>query len=219
MLTVLLRNEDRLELPPEILRREMAFYLQAGSHSTNNSTTHAMHDIFEWCREHPEDGARLARDPIFLQRCVHESLRLHPASPVAWRRPVCPVTLDSGGDAGSDDRVVVELARANRDPAVFGADADRFNPHRGTPPGVPPYGLTFGTGVHLCLGRDLDGGIVPRADTDPATHQYGIVALLVRTLLGHGARRDPDDPPMRADHTERPNWGRYPVLFTTASSS
>lgn len=218
ILTILLRNEDRLELPPEVLRREMAFYLQAGSHSTNNSTTHAMHDLFEWSLAHPDDGARLAHDRLFLQRCVHESLRLHPASPVAWRRPVGPVALDGGGEAAAGDRIVIELARANRDPSVFGADADRFNPHRAVPPGIPPFGLTFGTGVHSCLGRDLDGGVVPRPDCDPAAHQYGIVVLLVRALLGHGARRDPSDPPVRADHTERPNWGRYPVLFTAASS-
>ena len=48
MLTVLLRNEDRLELPPDLLWREIAFYLQAGSHSTANSTVHAMHNIFQW---------------------------------------------------------------------------------------------------------------------------------------------------------------------------
>ena len=35
MLTVLLRNEDKLELPADVLKREMAFYLQAGSHSTS----------------------------------------------------------------------------------------------------------------------------------------------------------------------------------------
>jgi cytochrome P450 len=212
VLTVLLRNEDRVELSPELLRREIAFYLQAGSHSTANSTTHALHDVFAWSAAHPDDGRRIAADPLFLQRCVHESLRLHPASPVAWRRPTCPVAL-GGGEVGRDDRVVVDLSRANRDPAVFGPDADQFNPHRALPPGMPPYGLTFGTGVHACLGRDLDGGVLPRADTDPAMHQYGIVTSLVRTLLDRGARPDPDDPPVRAAHTERPNWGRYPILL------
>lgn len=83
VLTVLLQNEDRLELPPDLLCREIAFYLQAGSHSTANSMTHAMHDVFEWSREHPEDRERLRVDPMFVQRCVFESLRLHPASPVS----------------------------------------------------------------------------------------------------------------------------------------
>lgn len=213
VLTVLLRNEDRIELPRDVLLREMAFYLQAGAHSTANSTTHAMHEIFEWCRKHPEDGARLERDPLFVQRCVHESLRLHPASPVAWRRAQCPVHL-GGGEIAAGTRVVIDMAAANRDAEVFGADADRYNPHRAVPPGHFLFGLTFGTGVHACLGRDLDGGIVPRADTDPAEHQYGIVTLLVRALLDHGAEPDPDRPPVPDASTERPNFGSYPVILT-----
>jgi hypothetical protein len=67
--------------------------------------------------------------------------------------------------------------------------------------------------VHSCLGRDLDGGVVPREGTDPATHQYGIIALFVRRILQEGARRDPDDPPTLATYTARQNFGRYPVVF------
>ncbi len=214
VLTVLLRNEDKVELAPDLMMREIAFYLQAGSHSTANATTHAFHDVVTWCAAHPADTDRIRTDPLFLQRCVHESLRLHPASPVAERRPTCPVAL--AGDAGKADvidTVVVNMAAANRDPAVFGADAECFNPHRSLPAGIPPWGLTFGVGSHTCLGRDLDGGMVPRADTDPATHQYGIVPLLVRALLERNARPDPDRPATRSDQTERPNWGTYPILL------
>lgn len=213
VLTVLLRNEDRVELPPELLRREIAFYLQAGSHSTANSMVHAFHEIAQWTAAHPGDGERVRRDPLFLQRCVHESLRLHPASPVSWRRPVCPVSVPGGVEAVEDDRIEINLWAANRQRDVFGPDADDYNPHRTVAPGHEPFGLTFGTGVHTCLGRDLDGGVVPRGAVDPATHPYGIVTLLVRALLDAGARPDPDDPPELATYTARPNWGRYPVLF------
>lgn len=213
VLTVLLRNEDKVELSADLMMREIAFYLQAGSHSTANATTHAFHDVVCWCAEHPQDRERIRGDPLFLQRCVHESLRLHPASPVAERRPVCPVSLAGGDQATASDRVVIEMATANRDASVFGADADSFNPHRVLPEGTPPWGLTFGTGVHTCLGRDLDGGMLPRADADPATHQYGIVPLLVKALLDRNARPDPAKPPTRSEHTERPNWGCYPILF------
>ena len=213
VLTVLLQNEDRVELSPDLMMREIAFYLQAGSHSTANATTHAFHDVLGWRAAHPGDAARMDADPLFLQRCVHESLRLHPASPVAWRRPVCPVSLAGGEQADSSDRVVVDMAAANRDTSVFGADAAQFNPHRTLPEGIPPWGLTFGVGVHTCLGRDLDGGLLPRTDTDPATHQYGIVPLLVAELLKRNARPDPSRPPIPADHTLRPNWGSYPILL------
>ena len=213
VLTVLLRNEDKVEIAPDLMMREIAFYLQAGSHSTANATTHAFHDVVTWCAAHPDDARRVRTDPLFLQRCVHESLRLHPASPVAERRPVCPMHLTSGAPATPDDRVVIEMAQANRDTSVFGPDADIFNPHRVLPEGIPPWGLTFGTGVHTCLGRDLDGGLQAREDTDPATHQYGIVPLLVKALLDRNARPDPARPPSRSSHTERPNWGCYPILF------
>lgn len=213
LLTVLLRYEDRIDMSPELMRRETAFYLQAGSHSTANATTHAFHDIVQWSATHPDDAARIAAEPLFLQRCVHESLRLHPASPVAWRRPMCPVALDDGHTLPEDARVIVDLAAANRDVDVFGPDADRFNPHRRLPEGVPPWGLTFGTGLHTCLGRDLDGGLAAREDTDPDTHQYGIVPLFIQALLAHKARPDPQRPPAPAHDTQRPNWGSYPILL------
>ena len=216
VLTVLAQNEDRIELPPELMMREIAFYLQAGSHSTANATTHAFHDLYSWAQAHPDDGLRMGSDPLFQQRCVHESLRLHPASPVAWRKPICPMHLPTGQAVQPTDRVVIDLASANRDRAIFGADADVFNPHRVLSEGVPPWGLTFGVGVHTCLGRDLDGGVLPRADCAPQTHQYGIVPLLVRTLFERGARPDPDKPPKAASHTERPNWGSYPVVLGQA---
>ncbi len=213
VLTVLLQNEDQLDLPPDLLRREAAFYMQAGSHSTNNSTTHAIHDIFGWLALHPEERTRLMSDPLYLQRCVHESMRLHPASPEAGRRPVCPVTLQNGRTITSDDLVMVDLPAANRDKSIFGEDADVFNPNRHLPVGQLPFGLTFGTGVHSCIGRDLDGGLVSRPDTDPATHQYGIVPMLVRVLLEHGAQPDPNSAPTMAEHTIRKNWGSYPIIF------
>lgn len=213
VLTVILKNEDRLELPDDVVLREMAFYLQAGSHSTANSMVHAVHEIFTWMDAHPEDRDRITSDPVFLQRCVHESLRLHPASPESWRSAMCPVKLSGGEEMAAGDKVVLDLHAANRSMEIFGPDADRFNPYRDIPKGRDPFGLTFGVGVHTCLGRDLDGGIVPKGDVDPETHEYGIVTLLVKALLDNNVRADPDNPPTPDPNTVRPNWGRYPVLF------
>ncbi|MEL7029430.1 MAG: cytochrome P450, partial [Pseudomonadota bacterium] len=145
----------------------------------------------------------------------HESLRLHPASPVAGRQAVCPFSLTEQQDLAEGDDVVVDLFNANRDREIFGDDADAFNPHRELPNNVWPFGLTFGYGVHACLGRDLDGGVAPRKAVDPDAHQYGIVTLFIRELLRHGVRRDPDNPPQADEKTERPNWGAYPIIFET----
>jgi len=213
ILCELLRGESELPLEPELLRREIAFYLQAGSHSTANATVHALHDLMVWCELYPEDLQRAKDDMLFLQRCVHESLRLRPASPVAWRRPVCPAEVDGAGPVDEDDRVVLNLHAANRDQSIYGPTADDYDPHRQVPEGREPWGLTFGVGIHTCLGRDLDGGTAQKGRCDPATHQYGIIALLVRALLDHGAVVDAANPPQEDETTERRNWGTYPVLF------
>ena len=213
VLTVILQKGDPAEFTPDVLTREIAFYLQAGAHSTANSTMHAFHDILTWAEAVPERWNRLRDDAIFFQRAVHESLRLHPASPVAWRKAMCPVELDGAGTLAKDDMVEFRLAESNRDPHIYGDDADRFNPEREVRAPYPPYGHTFGTGVHTCLGRDLDGGILPREGSDPANHQYGTITLFLRDLFGRGARQDQDDPPRMATHTARPNWGHYPICF------
>ena len=213
VLTVLLRNVDGINLDDDLIKREIAFYLQAGSHSTANSMVHALHEIFEWMEKHPEDKEKIYNDPIFLQRCVHESMRLHPASPVAWRKPTCPIELDKEIRMNQDDLLIMDLHTANRDKEIFGIDAEEFNPYRKLDPNQSIWGLTFGIGLHLCFGRDLDGGLIPDEKTLPKKHQYGIVTLLVRKLIENKVRLDPDNKPLKDMNTERPNWGSYPVLF------
>ncbi len=216
VLTVILQKGDPDEFTPDMLTREIAFYLQAGAHSTANSTIHAFHDIYSWAEAEPARWTRLRDDPVFFQRCVHESLRLHPASPVAWRTATCPMDLPEAGSVAEGDTVEFRLAEANRDRALFGDDADIFNPERQVAPPTLPFGHTFGTGVHTCLGRDLDGGVVPRGAVDPETHQYGTITLFLRDLFARGARQTPDDPPRLATHTARKNWGHYPIVFDPA---
>lgn len=212
VLTVLLQATDELALGSDQLLREIAFYMQAGAHSTANSVVHAIHEVFEWAGSDSARWERL-RDPAFVHRCVHESFRLHPASPEAWRTGTCPVELAGAGAIAPGERIVLDLFSANRDSEIFGANAAMFDPDRPVPAGVMPSGLTFGIGVHTCLGRELDGGVPAKVGSDPSTHQLGIVALIVLRLLELGARRDPAVPPTPDLKTSRPNWGRYPIRF------
>lgn len=213
VLTVLLLNRDKLDLPDDVLLREMAFFFVAGAQTSIHSLTHAMHEIFEWCKKHPADWERMVRDRLYLQRCVHESTRLHPSSPVATRTPTCPIHMKDPGDVEEGDMVVVNLYAANRDTSVFGPDAAEFNPTRELPKNVWAYGLSFGLGMHACLGRNLAAGVDPKPDTDPDTHHYGTVTLICHALLRYGARPDPDNPPKMDEKTARPNWGLYPIIF------
>ncbi len=204
-----LLTSDRLQLADDVLRREIAFYLQAGAHSTANATVHALHNLLEWVDGDAARRQRLVDDPAWLQRCVHESLRLHPASPVALRRARRAATV-AGLELAEGDLVTVNLHAANRDQLVFGADAERFNPSRELDAGVWPFGLTFGYGIHACLGRDLDGGVVAKPG---AELQMGIVPMMVQALLKHGASWIPEEPPVDDPNTERAHFGSYPVKF------
>ena len=206
-----LLQADR-QLSEEVLLREIAFYLQAGAHSTANATVHAMHEILTWCQQ---DGARremLLADRVLIQCCVHESLRLHPASPVSLRRVREPMEI-TGRFLQAGDLVSVNLDQANRDQSVFGDDADEFRPDRQLPPAVRPYGLSFGVGIHGCLGRDLDGGVVPKSDTDSTDMQLGIVGLMIEALLKCGAKWISGLPPEPDTHTTRNNFSVYPIAL------
>lgn len=213
VLMALILGQDKLQLTREQFLQEGIFYLLAGAHTTIHSLAHAVHELFEWLDAHPEDTARLRTDPFFIQRCVFESLRLHPSSPVAKRRALCPVILASGETVDDGEEVIIDLRQANRNPDFFGTDPDRYNPHRKVNGGHAPYGLSMGYGMHACIGRNLAVGVEPKPNSDPAEHQYGTVPLIVEALLRHGVQRDPAGKPTKDESITRITWSHYPVIF------
>jgi benzoate 4-monooxygenase len=111
------------------------------------------------------------------------------------------------------DLISVDLMAANRDTRIFGEDAADYNPHRPAPRGASPYGLSFGIGMHSCLGLTLAAGSLPRAGADAREHHLGTVSLIARTLMQHGARPDPANPGVVDRSTIRNNWSLYPILL------
>jgi cytochrome P450 StaN len=80
---------------------------------------------------------------------VEEILRLHPPFPLAtWRFATCDITL-SNIDIPDGAPVLVNLAAANRDPRIH-PRPDQFIPQRD-----PINHVTFGAGVHYCIGAGL----------------------------------------------------------------
>ena len=215
ILTVLLMNEDDLNLPYDVLQREIAFYLLAGAQTSIHSLVHVFHEIHDWVKNNPEKEVKLKDDPIFVQKCFLESTRLHPSSPIALRKPVCPVKLPDDKEANLGDSIVIDLYNSNRDKKVFGEDADKFNPYREPPSGQNLYGLSFGLGMHSCIGRNLAAGVNSKPDTDPNNHHYGTVTMILRELISRDAIPDPNDKPKMDDKTKRPNWGYYPIIFSS----
>jgi cytochrome P450 len=213
VLTAIIMSQDKLQMTDAEFIQEGIFYVLAGAHTTIHSLTHAVHELFQWLDVHPEDKERLHSDPFFIQRCVYESLRLHPSSPVAKRRALCPVSIPDGPDLAPGDEISVDLRSANHDRERFGEDADRFNPHREVKAGTFRYGLSMGDGMHACIGRHLAIGVDPKPGADPETHQYGVVPLIVEGLLRNGAQPDPEHPPQKDEMTTRITWAEYPILF------
>jgi len=214
VLTTLLRNHDRLELADATVLREVAYFPWVGSHSTSHQLVHAMHHMFEWMANDPSSRTTLEHDDITRQRFVHESMRLHPASPVALRIADDDVTLRSGRVLPRGEPITISVHDANRDPIVFPGHADRFDPYREVGDGVAPWGLSFGHGTHACLGQELASGLEPDEALDHQhNHLLGSVAVMAGVMLRAGARPDPHDPARLDATTTRIVWERYPVRF------
>lgn len=214
VLMVLLRNEDKIALSHESIRREIAFYLLAGAHTSATAFTRCMHNCFKWLEANPDQADRLRNDRPFVQRATHETIRLQGSSPVSQRWALADIELSSGITIAEGDRVTIDLLTANRSKEVYGPDAEEFNPDRELADGAPPWGLSFGQGMHACIGQDLAAGLVLDPSGSEADHLFGLVPVGVQTMFDHGCRPDPDNPPEMDDSTTRPYFGTYPVIFT-----
>ena len=121
--------------------------------------------------------------------------------------------LSSGIHIAKGDRVTLDHLSVNRDISVFGDDPADFNPDRTLPEGIAPWGMSFGQGMHACIGQDLAAGVTFMDGDDIDAHLFGLVPAAVQTLFDRGCRPDPDDPPEMDASTTRPYFGRYPVVF------
>ena len=212
VLTTLLVNHDNLEISDESLLHEIAYFPWVGSHSTSGAFVNMMDHIFEWIHNNPNDRKKLVNDISLLQRFGFESLRLNPASPESSRVAVVETTLETGVLISKDARVTIDMRAANRDVKVFGNDAQHFNPFREIPEGISPWGLSFGSGFHACIGQELVSGL----ESQPADSEVsltGAIATMAQIVLSHGAIVDPQNPPRRDEQSARKNWLSYPVIF------
>jgi cytochrome P450 len=203
------RPDDHVKIP--YVWRQCALFLTASIKTTSHSLPHVFVHIDEWLKEHPEDRTRLA-DPDFLHRAAAESFRLHQTSPARFRAAVRDVTLSTGRRVAKDEMVALHAPPANVQTEVFGADARLFNPKREIPKGMQPWGMTFGLGVHTCLGRNLVTGIMNRGDDKHGTH--GTAVRIMMALYAHGAELDPDAPPRRPAGTMHDTYESVPLILS-----
>jgi cytochrome P450 len=146
LLSDLMRAEvDGDRLTHQELLSLAAQLLMAGTDTTRNQLAAALH-VF--C-DHPEQWHLLAERPELASQAVHEVMRFSPIIFGTIRQAVedieiGEVTIPAG------TLVIANTAAANRDPTIY-EDPDRFDITR---EGAPTM-LTFGGGIHYCLGAHL----------------------------------------------------------------
>jgi cytochrome P450 len=102
-----------------------------------------------WLLGHPDELDRLRAEPELWPNAVEEILRIDPPTQIAAR--TTRTALEIGGiRLRKGSTVMLSLAGANRDPAVF-TDPARFDITRGN----AKNHLSFGSGIHVCLGASL----------------------------------------------------------------
>jgi cytochrome P450 len=146
LLSDLIRAEDDGDrLNAAELRMLAGGLLLAGTDTTRNQVAASMHVL---CG-HPEQWELLKEHPELAMRAVEETMRHSPIACGTLRLVVEDAELD-GHIFPAGAMILVNTAAANRDPAMYD-DPDRVDITR---EGAPPI-LTFGGGVHYCLGANL----------------------------------------------------------------
>jgi cytochrome P450 len=97
---------------------------------------------------HPDQLAELVSTPALIPSAIEELLRFEPPSPVNGRCLTSDVEVH-GALIPAGSRVLLLTGSAGRDERAF-PDPDRFDIHRSM-----AHHLTFGYGVHFCIGAAL----------------------------------------------------------------
>ena len=150
LMTELLHAEftDEDGLVRTLTRDEILGYISLLAGAGNETTTRLIGWTGKLLAEHPEPRHQLAEDSGLIPQAIEEILRFEPPSPVQARA----VTVDVewvGRTVPAGSAMLLLNASANRDEREFD-DPDRLDIHR-----TAGRHLTFGYGIHFCLGAHL----------------------------------------------------------------
>jgi cytochrome P450 len=133
-----------------ITTAEAVTYLLALLVAGNETTRHLVSGGAYALAEHPEQRARLTREPARVPAAVEECLRW--VTPIqVFGRTATRATELHGQSIAEGDFLVMLYASANRDEDAFGPTAAEFDVTRP----VDAQHLAFGFGEHLCVGAAL----------------------------------------------------------------
>jgi cytochrome P450 len=146
LLSNLIRAEDDGDrLNADELRMTAASILVAGTDTTRNQLAASMQVLCD----HPEQWTLLRDQPELAMGAVEESMR-HSPSVCSTLRTVNEDVALGGYTFPEGTFVFVNTYAANCDPTVY-EDPERFDITRAGAPAI----LTFGGGIHYCLGANL----------------------------------------------------------------
>jgi len=131
-----------------LTRDELLGYIALLAGAGNETTTRLIGWAGKLLAEYPEQRRQLAEDPSLIPNAIEEILRFEPPSPVQARYVTADVE-HQGRNVPAGSIVLLLNASANRDERQF-ADPDRLDIHRKI-----QRHLSFGYGLHFCLGAHL----------------------------------------------------------------
>jgi cytochrome P450 len=173
LLSLMIRGQEQGRLTAEELSAQCQMLLVGGHLTLIDQLSNAVHAFLQ----HPEQLRKLRLDPLLIGPALEEVLRYDP--PLTFIHRVVAADLELGGARIlKGERVVLALAAANRDPAVF-TDPDAFEIER-----AGNQHLSFGSGPHACAGPGL-----ARLELE--------VALLTLFRRLPRLALDPENPPRR----------------------
>jgi cytochrome P450 len=173
---------------------ELAAYYIVLVAAGNETTRHLVSGATLALHETPGTWDRIMRDEALLTPAVEEMFRY--VSPVAAMRRTANQDLVLGDQPIAEgEKVVLWFASANRDPEVFD------EPHEFRIDRTPNEHLTFGWGIHFCLGAHL-----ARAE----------VRSFFEQTRNRGLRFDVVGQPERVRHYMFRGWSSLPVRVASA---
>jgi hypothetical protein len=168
-------EEDGNKLSNEELTANIILVFGAGHETTVNLIGNGLLALYR----NPDQLALLQAKPELISNAIEEFLRYDSSVQLTGRVALEDIDDLGGKKIPKGESVLCLLGSANRDPAVYPDRPDRLDITR---PKIRP--LSFGGGIHLCLGAQL-----ARIEAEVA----------ISTLL----RRLPD---LRLDDAENPEW-------------
>jgi cytochrome P450 len=135
---------DGAPLTAEQAQSVLALLTFGGLHTTSTALATAL----VWLADHPEDRARLERDPSLYDTAIDEFVRF--SSPVAHIARTMTADVEfEGRELKEGDKVLIGILSADRDETEF-ADPDIAQLDRS-----PNRHVGFGVGPHRCVGAHL----------------------------------------------------------------